>query len=133
AMSRSLVVLFAVLIIACGGKKDPPKPEAEPKAEAEPKTPPPPSREEVERIKAEEIAAQSVKDAKAAQDEVTKLLADAEALSQRMTAAVDAVANAQNQADRDSATAALKTLRAEQADLEQRIAQAKAKSAKAER
>ncbi len=126
-MSRTLLVCLA-LLFGCGGKKDDPKPD--PKVEAEPAAP---TKEDVARKQAEMVAAEAVKEAKAAYEQVEKLQADAEALSQRVDAAVDAIASAQSQADRDSATAALKALQLEKAELEARLAEAKAKSARAER
>ncbi len=54
-------------------------------------------------------------------------------LAERINAAADALTNAQNQADRDSAKAKLEALQQVQAALHAEIAQAKATAARAER
>ncbi|MEO7096922.1 MAG: hypothetical protein ABI175_26925 [Polyangiales bacterium] len=60
-------------------------------------------------------------------------LAELTALDATVTVAVDAVANAQNQADRDAAKAKLDKLRRQKTELEGRLSTAKADSARAER
>jgi chromosome segregation ATPase len=90
-------------------------------------------RAEAVRQRAEHEAAQAAKDAKAAQDAVERLQRDAEALEQRLFAATDALAAAQNEADRTSASTKLGQLRREKFELEARIAEAKARAARAER
>ena len=54
-------------------------------------------------------------------------------LQKRMDAAIDAVASAQTDADRQSASAALGSIRREKAELENKIGEAKAKAARLER
>jgi hypothetical protein len=88
---------------------------------------------EVAKVKAEQIAIQATKDAKEAQEAVDRLQKDAEAMSKKVDTAVDALASAQSQADRDSAKAKLDQLRREKYEMDQRIAEAKAKAARAER
>jgi len=83
--------------------------------------------------KAEQVAAEAVKAAQDAQDKVEKLARDLEDLDKRVGSAVDNVVAAQNDADRLSAKAKLEELRREKADMETRIANAKAAAAKAER
>ena len=88
---------------------------------------------DVAKVKAEQIAAQAVKDAKEAQEAVEVLQKDAEAMSKKVDTAVDALASAQSQADRDAAKSKLDQLRREKYEMDQRIAEAKAKAARAER
>jgi hypothetical protein len=88
---------------------------------------------EVAKQKAEQAAAQAVQEAKAAQDAVERLQRDADDLAKRVDGAVQDLAGAQNQADRDAAKVKLDALRTEKADLEQRIAEARAKAERAER
>ena len=113
---RTLVVMLA---IGCGSKEAPPTPEKEPPAEM------------AKRV------AEGIETARKEADEVhaavEKLQVEIEALILRVDAAVDAVANAQNDNDRASATAALQRLQREKAELEARIAEAKARAMRAER
>lgn len=83
--------------------------------------------------KAEEAAAQSVKDAAEAQQVVERLEQDSTDLQKRITESVDAVVGAQSQADRDAAKAKLEEMQKQKAELDARIAEAKAKAAGAER
>ena len=116
---RALLCVVAIGF-GCGSKdQEPPKAEKEPAAEMAKQV-----EEGVERAR---------QDADAAMQAVQKLQGDADALAQRMGAAVDALANAQNDADRESAKAALQSLQKEKAELDTRIAEAKAKAARAER
>jgi hypothetical protein len=82
---------------------------------------------------AEEIADKAAKDAKDAQDKVAKLSSDLIDLGHRVDQATDALASAQNDADRSAARSRLDQLRKERAEMEQHIADAKAAAAKAER
>jgi chromosome segregation ATPase len=83
--------------------------------------------------KAEEHATQSVEEAREAQAIVERLEQDATDLQKRMTEATDAVVGAQSQADRDAAKAKLDQLQKEKAEIDARIATAKANAARAER
>jgi phage-related minor tail protein len=82
---------------------------------------------------AAELAAQSVKEAQEAQDAVARLEQDATDLQKKVTDATDAIVGAQNQADRDAAKARLDQLQKEKAELDARVAEAKAAAARAER
>jgi hypothetical protein len=79
------------------------------------------------------IAEQAVKDADEAKEKVEKLSADLADLDKKLSGAVDNVIAAQNDADRAGAKAKLVALQKEKADMEARIAAAKAAAAKAER
>lgn len=83
--------------------------------------------------KAELEAQEAMKRAQEAQDDMQKVEKDLDDLSNRLTKAVDDVVNAQNDADRAAAKAKLEALQKEKADIETRIAAAKAAAAKAER
>ncbi|MFT3699308.1 MAG: hypothetical protein QM831_39535 [Kofleriaceae bacterium] len=85
------------------------------------------------RVAAEKMAQDAANAAKEAQDKVEKLSNDLIDLGKRVDKATDALAAAQNDADRQAARAKLDQLRKERADMEERIAQAKAAAAKAER
>ena len=121
---RSLVCVV-VIALGCGNKKEAPTAEKEPVTA--------PVTRESEAKLAEQQAEQARKDADAAHEVVARLQRDADALAQRVDAAVDALANAQNDADRQSASAALKALQTERAEFEARMGEAKAKAARAER
>jgi TolA-binding protein len=114
------LVCVVVIALGCGNKQEaPPKAEQEAAAEV--------ANKGEQRI---QIARKEADDARIA---VETLQADAEALIQRVNAAIDAVANAQNDNDRASARAALLRLQREKAEIEARIAEAKAAAARAER
>jgi hypothetical protein len=72
-------------------------------------------------------------DAKAAADQVKALQTEREALQNEIDAAVQAVANATNDAERSTATTALRAAQTKKADLEARLAAATAKATAAER
>jgi colicin import membrane protein len=78
-------------------------------------------------------AEEAVKASKEAQDKVAKLQSDLSDLAGRVDKATDALAAAQNDADRSAARSRLDQLRKERAEMEQHIADAKAAAAKAER
>ena len=82
---------------------------------------------------AEQSAIQAVKAAQEAQDMLDRIQADLVELDKRVTAAVDNVVSAQNDADRAAAKAKLEVLRKDKAELDARIAAAKAAAAKAAR
>jgi colicin import membrane protein len=82
---------------------------------------------------AQKIAEKAAADAKEAQERVAKLSNDLIDLGHRVDQATDALASAQNDADRQSARSKLDQLRKERAEMEQHIADAKAAAAKAER
>lgn len=84
-------------------------------------------------LEAEKRADQAMKDAKDAQDRVERLQADLADFSKRLDAAVEAVTAAKTQAEREHADQLLKQLQREKAEMEARIAEAKAASAKATR
>lgn len=88
---------------------------------------------EVKELEAKSAFDQSIKDAAEAAEKLRKLATELDALDARVTKAVNAVINAQNDADRSSASATLKQLQAEKADLGVRVAEAKAAAARAER
>lgn len=85
------------------------------------------------KAEAERIADEAAKAAKEAQAKVDKLQSDLIDLAKRVDQATDALAAAQNDADRQAARAKLDQLRKERAEMEQHIADAKAAAAKAER
>ncbi len=85
------------------------------------------------KAKAEEIAQAAVKDAQEAQEKVERLAADLADLDKKVSAAVDSVVSAQNDADRAKATDKLKQLQKDKYEMEARIADAKSKAARAER
>src|SRR3569623_1432953 len=76
---------------------------------------------------------EAVKVAADAQEKVERIQHDLDDLNDKITKAVDAVATAQNDADRASARQKLANLQKEQAEMRQRAADAKAAAAKAER
>ncbi len=88
---------------------------------------------EKKKVAAEAIAMQAVKDAEEAQQKVERLAADLQDLDKKVSAAVDSVVSAQNDADRSNATAKLKQLQKDKYEMEQRIAEAKANAARKER
>ena len=90
-------------------------------------------RAKVKEIEAKAAFEQSVKDAAEAADKLQKLSTEVDALNDKVSKAVDAVLNAQNDADRAAAKAVLTRLQKDKADLEQRVTDAKATAARAER
>ncbi len=87
----------------------------------------------IKRVAAEKMAQDAANSAKEAQEKVEKLSNDLLDLGKRVDKATDALASAQNDADRQSARGKLEQLRKERAEMEQHIADAKAAAAKAER
>lgn len=75
----------------------------------------------------------AVKAAAEAQEKVERLAADLADLDKKLGSAVDNVVAAQNDADRAAAKGKLEALRREKAEMEARIAEAKAAAARAER
>lgn len=92
-----------------------------------------PKTDEQRAAEARAAAEQAVQEARAAQERVERLAADLEALDRKLSLAVDTVVDAQNDADRAAATAKLKALQKEQAELEARVQQVKADAERAER
>ena len=93
---------------------------------------------ESEKSKENEKAAQierdqAVKAAQEAQEKVERLALDLADLDKKLGAAVDGVVAAQTDADRSAAKGKLEALRREKYEMEQRIAEAKAAAARAER
>jgi len=88
---------------------------------------------ELARLHAERQMAEALKQAREAQEIVEQLQKDMESLSAKVDIAVNALASAQNQADRDNAKAKLDELRKERAEIDARMAEARAKAARAER
>lgn len=86
-----------------------------------------------EKEKAEELAEQAVKDAKEAQAAVEQLEQQATDLQKRITEATDAVVGAANATDIKAGQEKLSALQRERVELDARIAEAKAKAARAER
>jgi chromosome segregation ATPase len=82
---------------------------------------------------AEQQAAQAMADSKAARDQLTAVQTKLGELDAHVSAAVDAVAAAQTQTDRDALVAKLASLQREKAELEAKMAEAKASAARAER
>lgn len=78
-------------------------------------------------------ADEAMKAARAAQDQIVKIEQDLVELSQKVDAATDALAAAQNDADRAAAKAKLEQLLKERAAIEARVAAAKAEAEKAAR
>jgi chromosome segregation ATPase len=87
----------------------------------------------LESAKAKAEADKAMAAAKAAGDEVAKLAADLDALNDKVAKAVDAIVQAKTDAERAAAKTTLDSLRKEKSELEQRVAEAKAASARAER
>ena len=85
------------------------------------------------KARAEQVAAQAKKDAEEAKEAVARLERESEDLKTKMDQATDLLAAAQTQADRDAANSKLRALREQRAEMERRIAEAKAKAARAER
>jgi uncharacterized protein HemX len=85
------------------------------------------------KAKAEAIATQAAKDARDAQETVERLEKESAEMQKNLDSATDLLATAQTQADRDAANAKLSALRKQRAEMEARIAEAKAKAARAER
>jgi len=83
--------------------------------------------------KAEASAAQAVKDAAEAKDQLDKVMKQLDELDANVNKAVNAVADAQNDADRASAKQRLIALQREQYEMKQRANEARAKAEKAER
>ena len=83
--------------------------------------------------KAEAAAAQAVKDAEEAKQQLDRVMKDLDELDTKVGQAVTAVADAQNDADRANAKARLIALQKEQYEMKQRAAEARAKAEKAER
>jgi multidrug efflux pump subunit AcrA (membrane-fusion protein) len=71
--------------------------------------------------RAEKLAEQAMHDAQEAQDQVVRLSKDLTDLGAKVDAAVDALASAQNDADRAAARAKLDELRQQRAALEMRV------------
>lgn len=88
---------------------------------------------ELARDKAEREADEAVRLATDAQERVEKLMRDLEDLDKRVTTAVDSVVAAQNDVDRANAKAKLEQLRKDKAEMDARLAAAKAAAAKARR
>src|SRR5262249_30235262 len=82
---------------------------------------------------AQKIAEQAVKDAKEAQEQAEKLQRDAEEMNKQTMAAVADVATKKEKADIEAAQARLAALQKAQAEMNARIAEAKAKADRAER
>ena len=83
--------------------------------------------------RAEASAARAVAEAAAAQATLAKLQADLEALNAKVSAAVDALASAQNDNDRAVAKAKLEELQKTKAELDAKVAAANAAAARAQR
>ena len=83
--------------------------------------------------RAEATAAQAVKDAQEAKEQLDTVMRQLDDLDTKVGQAVNAVADAQNDADRASAKARLIALQKEQYEMKQRAAAARARAEKAER
>lgn len=121
---------MVLLATACGSKDDPKPKDEQPIERKEERVSSP---EAVEAKKAQQLVEQAVAEARAAEEAVVRLQAEAEAMMNRLDEAVNALASAQNQADRDAAKAKLDQLRREKTEMEARIAEARAQAARAER
>jgi chromosome segregation ATPase len=86
-----------------------------------------------DRAKAEAAAAQALADAKAAADNVGKLQGELDDLAKRVDQAIQEVTAAKSKGDVDAVKAKLSQLQAERAELEGKVAAAKAAAARAER
>jgi chromosome segregation ATPase len=86
-----------------------------------------------ERATAEAAAAQALADAKAAADNVGKLQGELDDLAKRVDQAIQEVTAAKSKTDVDAVKAKLSQLQAERAELEGKVAAAKAAAARAER
>lgn len=83
--------------------------------------------------RAELEADEARKAAQEAQDQVERLSKDLEALDAKVTAAIDSLMAAQNDADRAAAKAKLAELQREQAEMRARVEMTRDKAAKAQR
>src|SRR4051794_2988426 len=124
---KQLGWLAIAIACACGGGN---KPAEQPHNEAPPAAAPAPTDEQAV---AEAEAARVVKEARAAEDKVADIAVEMDALTPKMDDAITAVADAQNDADRQAAKARLVTLQKQKAELDQRMAQARAEAERAER
>lgn len=135
-MIRSIVLAMA-LVAACGGKKD----ESADKQPAQPAQTDELTKARDEAVQAAEharaaaeaAAHAAMKEAEDAKQKVMSLQKDADDLSAKVDAQVKIIAEATDAATRDKAKAALDELRKQKAELDQRVADAKASAAKAER
>jgi hypothetical protein len=131
------VFALAVLLAGCGGDKDKTPDKAEKVEKAE-------KPERVERASVVDEALQAKRTAEQARDDAVKAAAEAQEqldrvqqdlheMDKRVSAAMDAVVAAQNDADRAAAQAELKALRSEKAEMDARISAARAEAARAQR
>jgi chromosome segregation ATPase len=88
-------------------------------------------REAAEQAEREKV--RTLREARDAIDRIDKLEHDMADLDRKLTAAIDQVTAAQNDADRAAAMAKLKMLQKEQHDLQMRMAEAKAQAERAQR
>ena len=82
---------------------------------------------------AEIAAQQAIKDSEEAKEKLNKVMKDLDEIESKVSQAVTAVADAQNDADRKSAADRLKKLQQEQFEMKQRAAEARAAADRAER
>jgi DNA repair exonuclease SbcCD ATPase subunit len=124
--------MILLILSACGSSEK--KPATAPANQVEPGTtaPPPPTRD-AELEKAQREADQARKEAADATERVERLAKDLEELDAKLTAAIDSVVAAQNDADRAAAKAKLEQLRKEKAEMEARVQAARGDAAKATR
>jgi hypothetical protein len=123
-----------VVLCACGGgNKTATEPAAPVANETKAPDPTPDPTTDPGAAKAQADADRASSNADEARKKVDALQAEMTALDATVNVAVDAVANAQTDADRKAAKAKLDQLRKQKAELEGRLSQAKSESAKAER
>lgn len=143
------MVVTCIVCVACGKDDKQPEPSAAPSASPSPsetsskppeKPPemPPPSADphteaEQAAAAARQAAEEAVREAEAAKEAVDRLNAEVEEQNKKLEALIDEVTKAQTDADRETARVKLQALRNEQAELQARIAEARAKAARAER
>jgi uncharacterized protein YhaN len=132
AHMKKLAWVFVVLC-ACGGGNKAAEPAAPVANETKAPDPAPDPTTDPGAAKAQVDADRAAANADEARKKVEALQGEMTALDATVNVAIDGVTNAQNDADRQAAKAKLDKLRKQKAELENRLAEAKAQSAKAER
>ena len=127
------LALAFVLLVGCGGDHPPPQAPVENKQAPEPQPDPALREANLRAERAEREAQDAIKAAHEVEERLDQISRDLAALDQRVSAAVDQVVAAQNNAERATASERLKELQRQKAEMEQRIGEAKAAAEKAQR
>ena len=130
---KQLAWVVVVLCACGGGDKAANEPAAPVANETKAPAPTEESSTDPSAAKAQADADRASSNADEARKKVEALQGEMTALDATVNVAVEGVVNAQNDADRQAAKAKLDKLRKQKAELENRLAEAKAQSAKAER